>query len=309
MLSLILRRALQSLLALLVLSVVVFSLSRLSGDPIETMLPVDATMEDRQVLRETLGLDQSLLVQFGTFIQGAVQGDLGISIRERRPVTGLIMERLANSAALATTAMLVALALALPLAVASAVWKGTLIDDAARLVAVMGQTVPTFVVGSLLIIFLSGHLRLFPAGGMSDWTSYVLPSVTLGWFVVAGMMRLLRSSLLDVLDAEFIKLARVKGVPEWRVVMKHALRNALIPLLTFGGMYFALMISTAVVVETVFAWPGVGRLAYDAVRYRDFPVTQGVVLVTAVLVVVINLAIDILYAWVDPRIRLPQGAS
>ena len=309
MLSLILRRALQSVLALFVLSLVVFALSRFSGDPVETMLPVDATMEDRQMLRHTLGLDEPVAVQFGTFLLDAVRGDLGVSIRERRPVAGLIMDRLANSASLAAAAMLVALSLALPLAVASAVWKGTVVDSAARLIAVMGQTIPTFVVGSLLIIFLSGHLRLLPAGGMSDWTSYILPSVTLGWFVVAGMMRLLRSSLLDVLDAEFVKLARVKGLPEWRVVLKHALRNAMIPVLTFGGMYFALMISTAVVVETVFAWPGLGRLAYDAVRYRDFPVTQGVVLVTAVLVVVINLAIDILYAWVDPRIRLPQGGA
>lgn len=309
MLSLIFRRALQAALALLVLSLVVFSLSRVSGDPVEMMLPIDATMEDRAMLRETLGLDQPVVKQYWTFLVGAVQGDFGISIRERRPVAPLIMDRLVNSAYLAATSMLVALSLALPLAIASAVWKGTLIDSTARLIAVMGQTVPTFLVGSILIIFVAGQLRLLPAGGMSDWTSYILPSFTLGWFVVAGMMRLLRSSLLDVLDSEFVKLARVKGVPEWRVVMKHALRNALIPVLTFGGMYFALMISTAVVVETVFSWPGIGRLAYDAVRFRDFPVTQGVVLVTAVLVVVTNLVIDILYAWIDPRIRLPQGGA
>lgn len=307
MISLVIHRVLQSLLALLVLSVVVFGLSRLSGDPVELMVPVDATIEDRQMLRQTLGLDRSLVEQYATFLGALVRADFGTSIRERRPVGGLVMERLANSARLATGAMAVALALAFPLAVASAVWKGTLIDAAARMVAVMGQTVPTFFVGCVLIILISGWWGVLPAGGMDGWQSYVMPSITMGWFVVAGMMRLLRSSLLEVLDSEFVKLARVKGVPERRVVLKHALRNALIPVLTFGGMYFALMISTAVVVETVFAWPGMGRLAYDALRFRDFPVIQAVVLITAVLVVVTNLLVDLLYGWVDPRIRVPTG--
>jgi peptide/nickel transport system permease protein len=204
--------------------------------------------------------------------------------------------------------MTVALLLAVPLAVAAAVWKDSAIDRFARLFAVLGQSVPTFFVGLLLIIVVSGRWRLLPAGGMGDWQTYIMPSVTLGWFVVAGMMRLLRSSLLEVLDSEFVKLARVKGVPEWRVVWKHALRNALLPVVTFGGIYFALLVSTAVIVETVFAWPGIGRLAYDAVKFRDFPVTQAVVLVAAVLVVLTNLLVDLVYAWVDPRIRLESSA-
>jgi peptide/nickel transport system permease protein len=298
----------QALLALAVLSIVIFILSRLSGDPVELMLPVDATMQDRQELRRTLGLDRPVTEQYLAFIGGAVTGDLGVSIRERRPALGLVLERLGNSARLAVSSMAVALLLAVPLAVAAAVWKDSAIDRFARLFAVLGQSVPTFFVGLLLIIIVAGRWRLLPAGGMGDWKTYIMPSITLGWFVVAGMMRLLRSSLLDVLDSEFIKLARIKGVPEWRVVWKHALRNALLPVVTFGGIYFALLVSTAVIVETVFAWPGIGRLAYDAVKFRDFPVTQAVVLVAAVLVVLTNLVIDLVYAWVDPRIRLQASA-
>jgi len=309
MLALILARLLQSCIALLVLSAVVFALSRASGDPVELMLPVDATQEAREMLRQTLGLDRSLGEQYVTFLKGAVVGDLGISIRERRSALELVFERLSNSAGLALAAMSVALALAIPLAVASAVWKGTLIDAVARYIAVLGQSLPTFFVGLVLIIVVSGRLGWLPAGGMGGWESYVLPSITLGWFVVAGMMRLLRSSLLEVLDSEFIKLARIKGVPEYVVVWKHALRNAMISVVTLGGVYFALLLSTAVIVETVFAWPGLGRLAYDALRFRDFPVTQAVVLVTAVLVVTINLLVDFLYAWLDPRIRLHRSAG
>jgi ABC-type dipeptide/oligopeptide/nickel transport system permease component len=309
MLTLILGRALQSCVALLVLSVVVFGLSRASGDPVELMVPVDATQEARDVLRQTLGLDRSLSEQYVAFLKGALSGDLGVSIRERRSALELVFERLSNSAWLALSAMSVAIALAVPLAVAAAVWKGTLIDAFARYIAVLGQSLPTFFVGLVLIIVVSGQWGLLPAGGMEGWQSYVLPSITLGWFVVAGMMRLLRSSLLEVLDSEFVKLARIKGVPESVVIWKHALRNALISVVTLGGVYFALLLSTAVIVETVFAWPGLGRLAYDAVRFRDFPVTQAVVLVTAVLVVTTNLIVDFLYAWLDPRIRRSQGAG
>lgn len=309
MLSVIYQRFVQSLLVLLILSAVTFGFSRMSGDPVELMLPVDATQEDRDALRQTLGLDRSLTEQYVTFLKGAVTGDLGVSIRERRPAMELVGERLVNSLYLAVAAMIVALALAVPLAVASAVWKGSAIDGFARLFSVLGQSVPTFFVGLVLIIIVSGRWGLLPAGGMGDWRHYILPSFTLGWFVVAGMMRLLRSSLLEVLDSEFVKLARIKGLSEGMVVWKHALRNALLPVITFGGVYFALLLSTAVIVETVFAWPGLGRLAYDAVRFRDFPVTQAVVLTTALLVVIVNLVIDLLYAWVDPRIRLPGAGG
>lgn len=309
MLAIVFSRALQSVVALILLSMVIFGLSRLSGDPVELMLPVDATMEARQSLRETLGLDRPLLEQYATFLKGVISGDLGTSLRERRPALELVWERLPNSASLAGAAMTVALAFAIPLAVAAAVWKGSFVDLFARTVAVLGQSVPTFVVGLVLIIVVAGHWGALPAGGSDTWQHYIMPSFTLGWFVVAGMMRLLRSSLLDVLDSEFVKLARIKGVSEWIVVWKHALRNALLSVVTLGGVYFALLLSTAVIVETVFAWPGLGRLAYDAVRFRDFPVTQAVVLTVAVLVVFTNLVIDLLYAWLDPRIRVGVSRS
>lgn len=303
----IVRRLVQSVFTLLALAIVVFTLSRLSGDPVELMLPVDATQQDRVMLRATLGLDRPYHEQFLRFMSGALTGDLGNSIRERRPALDLVLERFPNSLSLAAVSMAFALAMAFPLAVAAAVYKGSSIDAFARLIAVLGQSLPTFWIGLVLIIVFAGYLKWLPAGGMGDWTHYVLPGVTLGWFVVAGMMRLLRSSLLEVLDSEFVKLARIKGMPERTVIWKHALRNALIPVVTFGGVYLALLISTAVIVETVFAWPGLGRLAYDAIRFRDFPLTQAVVLFTAVIVVVSSFTVDLLYALIDPRIR--SGAA
>ena len=304
LLNILLQRFIQAIVTLAVLAVVVFVLSRLSGDPVEMMLPVDATMQDRRELRATLGLDKPYREQFFLFVKGVFQGDMGTSIRERKPALHLVLERFPNSAKLAAVAMGFAILLAFPLAVVAAVKKDRAIDMFARLFAVLGQSVPTFWIGLVMIIILSGHFLILPAGGMGDWTHYVLPSITLGWFVVAGMMRLLRSSLLEVLDSEFIKLARSNGVPEYLVIWKHALRNALIPVVTFAGVYFGILISTAVVVETVFAWPGLGRLAYDAIRFRDFPVVQAVVLFTALLVVTTSLIVDMLYIFLDPRIRI-----
>ncbi|WP_374449027.1 ABC transporter permease [Stella sp.] len=306
MIGIVVQRLIQSVVTLTVLAVVIFGLSRMSGDPIELMLPVDATAADRSALRATIGLDQPLHEQFLRFVGGAVTGDLGISIRERRPALDLVMERLPNSLTLALVALAMAMAMAFPLAIAAAVWRGSAIDVLARLFAVLGQSFPTFWVGLVLIIIFAGELRILPAGGTGSWLHYILPGFTLGWFVVAGMMRLLRSSMIEVLDSEFVKLARIKGLPEWIVIWKHALRNALVPVVTFGGVYLALLISTAVIVETVFAWPGLGRLAYDAIRFRDFPVTQAVVLVTAIVVVLSSLAVDLLYMAIDPRMRGTQ---
>lgn len=304
MVSLLFGRFLQAIVTLFVLAVIVFFLSRLSGDPIELILPVDATMADRQVLRSTLGLDRPLTEQFFLFLKGAIGGDFGTSIRERKPALDLVLSRFPASIKLASFAMGVAILIAFPLAVLGAVNKNGSIDIIARIVGVLGQSVPSFWSGLLLIIIFAGHFKILPAAGTGGWSHYLLPGFTLGWFVVAGMMRLLRSSLLEVLDSEYIKLARIKGVSEFKVVCKHALRNSLIPVVTFGGVYFAALISTAVVVETVFAWPGLGRLAYDAIGFRDFPVIQAVVLFAAFLVVISSLLVDILYAVLDPRIRI-----
>jgi ABC-type dipeptide/oligopeptide/nickel transport system permease component len=296
-------RVLQSLLALLILSGLIFTLARATGDPLQLILPMQATEEDYANARRLLGLDRPWPVQYWIFISKAVQGDFGTSLRARKPVKELLLERLPNSIKLAGFSMLVSLVVAFPLGVASAVKKGTKVDTIANVIAVLGQSLPAFWVGILLIEVVAGRWQILPAGGTGGFTHYILPGFTLGWFVVAGIMRLLRSSMLDVLDSEFVKMARVKGVPERWVVWKHALRNALIPVVTFGAIYFAIIITTAIVVETVFAWPGMGRLTYEAITSRDFPVIQAVVLTTAVIVIVVNLGVDILYAYLDPRIR------
>jgi peptide/nickel transport system permease protein len=293
----------QSLVALAILSVVIFGLARATGDPLHLILPMVATEEDYANARRYLGLDRPLHVQYLTFVGHALTGDFGTSIRARRPVGELLRERLPNSLKLAAFAMTVAVALAFPLGVMAAVRKGTGVDRAAQVIALLGQSLPTFWVGIVLIEFVAGRLQWLPAGGTGGFAHYVLPGFTLGWFVVAGLMRLLRSGMLDVLDSEFVKLARVKGVAERAVIWRHALRNALIPVVTFAGVYFGILVTTAIVVESVFAWPGLGRLAYEAITSRDFPVIQAVVLLTAVIVAAINLAVDCLYAVIDPRIR------
>jgi peptide/nickel transport system permease protein len=296
-------RVAQSLVSLLILSVVVFVLAHATGDPLHMILPMSATPEDYANARAYLGLDRPYVEQYLGFVGRAVTGDFGTSLRARRPVSELLRERLPNSLRLALFAMTVSLALAFPLGVLAAVHKGSGVDRAAQVIAVLGQSLPTFWVAIVLVEFVAGRLQWLPAAGNDGLASYVLPGFTLGWFVVAGLMRLLRSAMLEVLDSDYVKLARVKGVVEGRVVWLHALKNALIPVVTFAGIYFAILVTTAIVVETVFAWPGLGRLAYEGISSRDFPVIQAVVLTTAVIVAVVNLGVDCLYAFIDPRIR------
>ena len=303
MIRFVLSRLLQSLVALAILSVVVFILARATGDPLQLILPMSATPEDYAEARRYLGLDRPYLAQYLSFVGHALTGDFGMSLRARRPVSELIRERLPNSLSLAAFAMSVSLAIAFPLGVLAAVKKGTGVDRAAQVIAVLGQSLPTFWVAIVLVEFVAGRLQWLPAAGNEGFSSYILPGFTLGWFVVAGMMRLLRSAMLEVLDSEYVKLARVKGVVEGKVVWVHALKNALIPVITFAGIYFAILVTTAIVVETVFAWPGIGRLAYEGISSRDFPVIQAVVLTTAAIVAVVNLGVDCLYAVIDPRIR------
>jgi peptide/nickel transport system permease protein len=299
----IVRRFLQSLLALLALSMLIFLMSRLTGDPTTLMLPDDATRDDIAQLRRALGLDKPLPVQYWVFISRAVQGDFGRSIKGQMPVIDMLKERLPNSIKLAAVALGIAVLLAFPLGVLAAVKKDTAFDTTANIVAVLGQSLPQFWVGIVLIQIFAVRLRWLPVAGVGSFAHYVLPAFTLGWFVVAGMMRLLRSSMLDVMGSEFVKLARIKGVSEASVIWKHALRNALIPVLTFGAIYLAILVTGAILVETVFAWPGVGQLIYQGIVFRDFPVVQAVVLLTAAVVITVNLLVDITYAYVDPRIR------
>jgi len=303
MIRFLLTRVLQSLIALAILSVVVFILARFTGDPLHLILPMSATAEDYDNARRYLGLDRPYLEQYLSFVGRALVGDFGTSIRARKPVNELLRDRLPNSLKLATFAMAVTVLVAFPLGILAAVHKDTAVDRTAQVIAVLGQSLPTFWVAIVLVEVVGGRLQWLPAAGMDSLASYVLPGFTLGWFVVAGLMRLLRSSMLEVLDSEYVKLARVKGVSERWVIWQHALKNALIPVVTFAGIYFSILVTTAIVVETVFAWPGMGRLAYEAITSRDFPVIQAVVLTTAAIVAVVNLAVDCLYAVIDPRIR------
>jgi peptide/nickel transport system permease protein len=302
----ILRRLVQTALTLFLLSMVIFLLARVLGDPIAFMLPFDAAPQDVARLRQQLGFDRPLAVQYWDFVSGLLRGDLGVSTRARTPVRTLIAEHWPKSLLLAGSALAWALMVSLVLGVVAAARRGGVADAVARTVAVLGQSVPTFWIGIVLIQLLSVRLELLPSSGYGTLAHLVMPSFSVGLLAVAGLTRLLRSSMLEVLDSEFVKKARIMGVPERTVIWKHALRNALIPVIAFAGQYFGLLIAAGVVVETVFAWPGAGRLAHQAVFTRDYPLIQGVVLVMAAFVLLINLGVDVLYAYVDPRIRFDR---
>lgn len=296
-------RLIQGVLVLFLLSIIIFVLARVSGDPMLLLLGEYGTEEQYKQQLKHWGLNKPLYLQYGSFISNAVRGDLGKSIRFRVPVSELVAERLPNSAKLAGISLLMAVVLSIPLGVRAAVNKGRLPDTFARVIAALGQATPIFWLGLMLMLVFAVILKIVPTSGMGDWRSYILPGFCLAWFTMAGIIRLLRGSMLEVLDSEYIKMARIKGVPETVVVWKHALRNSLLPVVSFGGFYFALLITSSVVTETVFAWPGFGLLIYQGIIFRDYPIIQGTVLTAAVIVVASNLLTDILYAYLDPRIR------
>ena len=299
----ILRRLAQSVVLLFVLALVIFALARVSGNPADLLLREDATQEDRAHLLRALGLDRPVHEQLYLFLAGVVRGDLGESIRYRKPAAEVFFERLPNTLQLLPLAMVGALLVAIPLGVLAAVYRGTMVDRISGAIAVLGIATPSFWLGIVLIYVFSIKLGLLPSSRMGGPSHYVLPAITLGLFLVAGMMRLVRSSLLEVMGSEFVKLARLKGLSQTVVIWKHCLRNALIPVTTLFGVYFALLITGAIVTETVFAWPGVGRLTYEAVIFRDYPLLQAVILLKAIIVLGVNLGVDILYAYLDPRVR------
>lgn len=299
----IVRRLIHGLITLWVLTLVIFFLARATGNPADLMVAPEASAEERTRVVQVLGLDQPYPVQYYQFIKNMVKGDFGKSIRMKMPVRQLFFQRLPNTMRLAAAAMGIAVMIALPLGVIAAVRRGSYVDKVAQAVAVMGMSAPAFWVGLVLMQLMAVKLRLLPVAGIGGIQNYILPAFTLGIFFVAGLFRLTRSSMLDVLDSEYVKLARIKGVPENLVIWKHCFRNALVPILSFASVYFAVLISGAIVVETVFAWPGVGRLSYEAIMGRDYPVMQAVVIMVASLILVVNLLVDILYAYIDPRIR------
>jgi len=297
------RRVVQSLGVLVVLALVVFALARVTGNPADLLLPEDATRDDREHLLKALGLDRPLHEQLVKFVGGALHGDLGTSIRYRKPAVEVFLERLPNTLTLVPLALVSAVIIAIPLGLLAAVYRGTIIDRLSGAIAVLGIATPSFWLGIILIYVFSIQLGWLPSARMGGPAHYVLPTITLAAFLVAGMMRLVRSSVLEILDTEYVKLARIKGLSQTVVIWKHCLRNALIPVVTLFGVFFALLVTGAIVTETVFAWPGVGRLTYEAVIFRDYPLLQAVILMKAIIVLCVNLGVDILYAYLDPRVR------
>jgi len=304
-------RLLQGILTLFLASIVIFLLLRLSGEPTITLLPPDASLEDIARLRENLGLDDSYFEQYFKWMSTILKGDLGTSLVERRPVTEVIFSRIPATLLLAVTAMGFAVLLALPIGVLASTRRGKWQDSLAKGTAILGQSIPPFALGIFLILVFAVGLRWLPVGGYVEqgWERLILPAVTLGFSSVAAILRLTRSSMLDVLGSDYVRLARIKGLSERKVVWKHGLRNALIPVVTYSGLLFLWALAGSVVVETIFAWPGLGRLAFQAVNNRDYPVEQGILLIFTGLFVLMNLAVDLLYSFLDPRIRYDKRAA
>jgi ABC-type dipeptide/oligopeptide/nickel transport system permease component len=296
-------RFFRTFIALWLVSTVVFVVMRLSGDPVPLLLPPDAPIAEMERVRRDLGLDQPLPVQYGIFLANVARGDFGRSIHFRQPAMEVARSYLRATFELGLVAFAVALVVAFPVGVLSAVRRNSPLDHAAMGLALIGQSAPTFFIGILFILILALRLDLFPTSGRGDWRHLVLPALTLGAFTMASIARITRSAVLEVLRADFVRTARAKGVAETWVVAKHTLRNAALPILTITGLQFGTLLGGAVVTETVFAWPGIGRLAIQSIYNRDYPVVQSTVFIAAVLFIAINLMLDVLYGVLDPRAR------
>ncbi|MBM3220061.1 MAG: ABC transporter permease [Candidatus Rokubacteria bacterium] len=296
-------RLARAFVALWLVSTVVFVVMRLSGDPVPLLLPPDAPRSEIFRVRAELGLDKPMIVQYGIFLGNVARGDFGRSIHFRDSAMNVVIGYLPASLELALTAFVLAAAVAVPVGLVSAIRRNTLIDHAAMGVALVGQSAPTFFLGILLILVLSLQAGLFPTSGRGDWRHLVLPGLTLGAFAMASIARLTRSAVLEVLRADFVRTARAKGVSEALVVGKHTLRNAALPIITITGLQLGQLLAGAVVTETVFAWPGIGRLAIQSIYNRDYPIVQCTVFLSAASFVVINFLIDVLYGVLDPRLR------
>jgi ABC-type dipeptide/oligopeptide/nickel transport system permease component len=300
--SYIIRRVLQSFLVLLGATLVTFAITRTTGDPVKLMLPEDATPEEVSAMRVRMGLDRPLLVQYFDFLGKAASGDLGISIRQKTGVTGLILGRLPATLELTFSALLISVIIAFPVGIFVALRRNSVWDLLGTSFSLLGQAMPTFWTGLMLILIFGVKLQILPISGRGSLAHLIMPAATLGFFVTGRITRLIRSGMLEVMNQEYIRTARAKGLFERTVVWVHALRNASIPVVTLIGLEFASLLSGAIIIETVFAWPGMGRLVVNAVFQRDFPVVQGVVLISAVIFVVVNLVVDLLYSLLDPRI-------
>lgn len=300
---LIARRVSEALIAIIAVSVIVTGLLRLSGDPVTLIAPPEATESELDAIRDSLGLNDPLPVQVAIFLGNMVQGDLGTSIKYRLPVVDLYVDRLPVTMELGLVAFSLACLAGLSVGVFAAYKPRTPIDYIGRSVAALGQSLPAFVVGLMLILIFAVHLDVLPASGAGSVSQLILPAVTLSWFSAAGMMRLTRSSMMEVLSSDYVLLARLKGMPERVVLWTHGFKNALLPVLTFGALLLINMITGTVIVETVFNWPGMGLLMIDGIRARDLPLVQGGVVILTVAYILANLLVDVLYVALNPQLR------
>jgi peptide/nickel transport system permease protein len=296
-------RSLHMLLTMLVVTVVVFIILRLSGDPAELLLGMGAGKEQYEALRTEMGFDKPIPIQYLIYLKGIFQGDFGESYRFNRPALEVVLERYPATIKLAGIAMAISLLIALPVGIYAAVKRGTVWDSIARGLAILGQSLPNFWLGIVLILIFSVWLGWLPTAGLEGLASYFMPALAIGYFITAGIMRLTRSSMLEVLRSDYIRLARAKGVSSTIVIWKHALKNAAVPVLTFAILLFAQILNGSIIIETVFAWPGIGKLVVDSVFQRDFPIIQTVVIFYSLMYILGNFVADILYAYFNPKVR------
>ena len=303
MLTLVARRVVRLFVVLAGVSLVTFAILHVSGDPVSLMMP-EAPEADRAALRQAMGFNDALPVQFGRFVANIARGDFGQSFFHREPALHLVLERMPVTLLLTVIAMALSLAIAVPVGILSAVRRNSLFDHGATFVVFLGTSMPVFWTGIMLILLFAVQLRMLPVSGWDTWSALLLPAVTLATFSTPLLLRIVRSSMLEVITLDYVRTARAKGVSEWIVIWHHALVNAALPLVTVAGLQFGLLLGGAVITETVFAVPGVGRLIVGAIRQLDFPIVQAGVFLLALIVVMVNFTVDMLYFYLNPQIRV-----
>ena len=303
MLTVLVRRVARLLVVLVGVSLVTFAILQASGDPVALMMP-EAPESDRAALRQAMGFNDALPVQFARFVGNIARGDFGQSFFHREPALPLVLARLPTTVLLTLLAMAVSLAIALPIGIVSAIRRNSVFDHTATLIVFLGTSMPVFWTGIMLILFFAVQLRVLPVSGWESWAALILPAATLATFSTPLLLRIVRSSMLEVINLDYVRTARAKGVSEWFVICRHALTNAALPLVTVAGLQFSLNLGGAVITETVFAVPGLGRLIIGAIRQLDFPIVQAGVFLIALMVVLVNFAVDMLYLYLNPQIRV-----
>jgi peptide/nickel transport system permease protein len=300
----ILKRLFHSIFVLVGISLVVFIILHLTGDPAALLMPMDATPEQVAQFRKEMGFTDPVIVQYWRFFKGTLRGDFGQSFRHSQPALDLVLERMPATIQLTLAALFLALLIAVPVGIISAIKRNSLLDHIGMTGALLGQSTPVFWLGIMLILIFSVTFQWFPSSGRGELRHLVLPAITLGMFSMARTARMMRSSMLEVLGQEYIKTAKAKGLAPAMVILKHALKNAAIPVVTIVGMELGTLLGGAVITETIFAWPGVGRLAVQAIYNRDYPVVQAAVFILASIFVLVNLIVDLIYTYLDPRVKL-----